>query len=275
MNDSQIVEKVINVLMQAPLTSHKDDSINFAHVYLKQVELEGLTHNQWNSGIAILMIGKYLVPSTEEKMEEHLEDINIFEKLFPNAIADFKKLSEEDKKKFEENLKKAEEQMSNPLTPTGQRNIHGEILNSGPIGTYKILKDLRKLKEEIQGGFDVKYILQNISYNKETKTLSFKNMDIEMQPTSKPNMHTKILSFLKHNGLKEQYSFNIIWSSHFFDGYQKEGADENIIDVYLEQLENRIEQVTAKKYGNKISDFLIITEQNKKKYVQINPKYSS
>lgn len=275
MNDNQIVEKVINILTHAPLISHKDDSINFAHVYLKQIELEGLTYNQWNTGVAILLLGKYIFPSTEEKMEEHLDEIKLFERLFPNIQEEFKKLSEEDKKKFEENLKKAEEQMSSPITPTGQKNIHGEIYSSGPIGTYKILKDLRKLKEDIQGGFDVKYILQNISYNEETKILSFRNMDIEMQPTAKPNMHTKILSFLKHNGFKEQYSFNIIWNSQFFDGYQKEGAGEDILDVYLEQLENRIEQITDTKYKNKISDFLIITEQNKKKYVQINPKYTS
>ena len=274
MNDSQIVKKVINVLTQAPLISHKDDSINFAHVYLKQVELEGLTYNQWNSGIAILMIGKYILPSTEEKMEEHLDEIKVFERLFPNIQEEFKKLSEEDKKKVKENLKKAEEQMSSPLTPTGQKNIHGEILNSGPIGTYKILKDLRGLKYEIQEGFDVKYILQNIIYNEETKILSFRNMDIEMQPTSKPNMHTKILSFLRYNDFNEQYSFNAIWNSQFLEAYKKEGADENNIGIYLKQMHDRIEKETRRKYNNPISDFLIISEQNKKKYVQINPKYT-
>lgn len=273
MNDNQIVEKIISVLTQGVAISHKKGMVNFTQIYLKQIELAGLTLDQWNHGTGLLMVGKYLIPTSEEIMKKSLEDEGIFDAMFHEVIN--RKLSDSERQKVIDSLEKTEKNFTSLTTESGQKNITGEIINSGPVGVYKILKDLRRLREDILNNkFDVKYIAQNIRYDEETKVLSFRNMDIDMQPTSKPNKHSKILSFFNHNSFDEQYSFSSIWESDYFDGYRKENDSEKNIGIYLEQLHNRILDVTTKK-NNPISDFLVITEQNKKKYVQINPIYTS
>ena len=281
MNLNKVATKVINILIQSPAVSHiPDDYLNVTAVQELELTNAGLTIDGWRRITAPLVLYKYLIPISQKEFEKESEDF--YERLFTALGFTQEKIKSLSSKETQEVLSNFSQQAKemygvdtslidsdNPLTdaelntPIITNEMAERVIKSPSVGRYKLLKDLHKLQNKLQRGFEFKNLGKgNVIYKPETYELFIGVEKINIKPTSRTPTEHYILDHI-YGFFSEEYFY-----SELATDIKEDGQPIRTAKQYKDSIDNLIEKIAIQTEG-RITDFLITTTKG----FQINPDY--